>query len=440
MNVLILMLDTLRPDHLGCFGASEVQTPNMDRLAAQSVVFDNAYAEFPNTIPARTTLVSGIYTFPDRPWQALQADDLHVAEVFRAAGYHTAALSDTPFNSGANMDRGFEEFRHFPMGKCLPPADGRELVDYSDAYFPLGYPEKEVLYYAKTKTNRQISLEEYGVPPGEHFFNEVCEWLERRRDERFFLWVDSFQPHEPWDADEPFRSMYEPHLGYEGRYLPMPMAPNADKWMMPGDIEHVRALHKASVTETDVYVGRVLDKLDELALAEDTLFFLLSDHGMPLGEHGLVRKFGYPIYDELARIVWMIRKPGLLPSGARIPSLVSNVDFLPTLLDLCGIDLDDIELDGEKLLPLMRGESDRVRERLYLGAYNYRTGVRTERHKFIDNRGEKPDELYDMLADPLEQTNIIRQNKQLARELHRAIWDFHKPWKAKHSRQHKANS
>jgi arylsulfatase A-like enzyme len=436
MNVLVFVLDALRPDHLGCHGNTEVKTPNMDRFAAESVILERAYAEYPNTIPARTAMVSGIYTFPSRPWKPLEPGDLHVAEVLRDAGYHTAAFSDTPFNNGANMDRGFEEFRHFSMGKCLPPADGRERADFSHAFFPEGYPEKEVNYYGNTWTNRQISMEKHGAPPGEYFFNEVSGWLEQHREDKFFLWVDSFQPHEPWDAEEPYRSMYEPHLGYEGRYLPMPMAPDADTWMMPGDIEHVRALYKASVTETDVYVGGVLDKLDELALAEDTLVVLLSDHGIPLMEHGLLRKFGYPIYDELARVVWMIRKPGLLPSGKRIPALVSNVDFLPTLLDLCEVELEG-DLDGESVTPLVRGERQTIRDQLFLGAFNYRAGVRTERHKFIDNRGEKPDELFDMLEDPLEQSDILSNEPDLGAELHRAIWDWHEPWKWKLSRHHK---
>lgn len=435
MNVLILMLDSLRPDYVGCYGNPTVRTPHLDAFAAEGVLLENAYAEFPNTIPSRTAFVAGVYTFPCRPWQALEPGDLHIAEVFRDAGYHTAAFSDTPFNNGANMDRGFAEFRHFPMGKCLRPVDGRPVVDFSHAFFPPGYPEKEVMYYAYTATNRAICLERHGVTPGERFFGEVCDWLEQHSADRFLLWVDSFQPHEPWDAGEPYRSMYEPRFGYQGRYLPMPMAPDADRWMMPGDIEHVRALYAASVTETDVYVGRLLDKLTALNLAEDTLVFILSDHGMPLGEHGLVRKFGYPIYDELARIVWMMRKPGLLPAGRRIPALVSNVDFVPTLLELCDL-RTDAPLEGRSLLALVAGQTDAVRERLFMGAYNYRAGVRTPRYKFIDNRGEKPNELFDMVADPGEQCNLIEREPGLARELHRALWEFHAPWQVKHSRMH----
>lgn len=435
MNVLVLMLDSLRPDHVGCYGNEEVKTPNLDRFASQSVLFESAYAEYPNTIPSRTAYVSGIYTFPARPWQALEPSDLHVAEVFRAAGYHTAAFSDTPFNNGAHMDRGFEEFHHFATGKCLPPADGRPVIDYSHAYFPPGYPEKEVLYYANTITNRQICLEQHGMVPGEYFYSEVSNWLKKGSDKPFFLWVDSFQPHEPWDAGEPFRSLYEPRLGYEGRYLPMPMAPHSDQWLMPGDVEHIGALYKAGVTETDTYVGRVLDTLDATGLTDDTLVLLLSDHGMPIMEHGLLRKFYYPLYDELSRIVWMMRKPGTLTAGHRVHALVENVDFLPTLFELCGL-APEAQLEGRSLMPLVRGEVQRVRERIYFGAYNYRAGVRTEHEKFIDNRGEKPNELFDMDTDPLEQHNVIEERPEEARSLHRLLWEFHKPWQAKHSRRH----
>jgi arylsulfatase A-like enzyme len=215
----------------------------------------------------------------------------------------------------------------------------------------------------------------------------------------------------------------------------MPMAPHADEWMLPGDIEHVRALYKASATETDDLVGRVLTTLDETGLAEDTLVIALSDHGMPLGEHNLVRKFGYPLYEESARIVWLMRKPGLIDSGSRNDSLVSNVDFVPTLLELAGVG-HEFGLDGYSLAPVLRGDEEKVREALFMGAFNYRTGVRTEQHKLIDNRGEKPDELYDMVADPAETRNLLPEMPELGAKLHRDIWDFHEPWKAKRSRHH----
>ncbi|NPV45865.1 MAG: sulfatase [Armatimonadetes bacterium] len=437
MNVLVVVLDSLRHDKVGCYGPSVVQTPHLDALSAQGVLLERCYAEFPNTIPSRTALVAGTYTFTNRPWKELEDRDLHIAELFQAAGYRTAAFSDTPFNSGARMDRGFQEFRHFPMGKCLPPIDDQPLLPYDDAFFPPGFPEKEILYYPKTKTNRAYCLRKYGKYLPEMMIDEVEAWLRAHRQEPFFLWLDNFNPHEPWDAPEPWRSMYEPRFGYDGRYLPMPMGPEMD-WVMPGDLEHIHALANACATETDHYMGRLFSVLDELDLAEDTLLVVLSDHGVPLGEHGTIRKFNYPLYEELAHTVQIWRWPGHLPAGQRVPGLTSNVDFLPTVLAAAGIGPPH-ELDGTNLLPLMRGQVDRVREHLFLGAFNYNAGVITDDGwKFIDHRGSKPNELYHLPTDPGEQTDLARREPERAEALFRVLYDFHEPWRWKRSRHHRS--
>ena len=435
MNIVVLMLDSLRADGVGCYGNAEVRTPNMDAFAARSLRFARAYPESPNTITSRTALVSGCYTFMNRPWMALRDDDLHIAEILRDAGYHTAAFSDTPFNNGAKMDRGFDEFVHFPMGKCLPPIEG-DTPTSSDAYFPPDYsPQKEVDYYLRTMANREICTRKFGKYLPGLMADQVNEWLSAHRDDRFFLWLDSFGPHEPWDAPEPYRSLYEPRFGFEGRYLTMPMAPSMH-WMGPGDIEHVRALYKASTTETDdLLIGPVIAHLDRLGLAENTLVVLMSDHGECLGDHGTLRKFGYPIYDELARVVWMMRLPGTMPEGACSEALISNIDFLPTVCELAVVELPR-PVDGTSLMPLARGETEAVHEKLYMGAWNVRAGLVCNQYKFIDNRGEKPDELFDMRCDPLERHNLATEMPDLVEQLHRDLWEFHQPWSLKLSRQH----
>lgn len=436
MNVVVVVLDSLRPDKVGCYGSPVVKTPHLDQLAAQGVLLERCYAEFPNTIPARTALVAGVYTFTNRPWKELEDKDLHIAELFQAAGYATAAFSDTPFNSGAQMSRGFAEFRHYPMGKCLPPIDDQPLLDHDDAFFPPGFPAKEVLYYPKTKTNRAYCLQKYGKYLPEMMVDDVAQWLTAHRDKPFFLWVDSFNPHEPWDAPEPWRTMYEPARGFEGRYLPMPMGPEMD-WVRPGDLEHIHALANACASETDHYMGRLFAHLDDLGLTEETLVVVLSDHGVPLGEHGTIRKFDYPLYEELSHTVQLWRWPGQLPAGQRVPALASNVDFLPTVLAAAGLEQPD-GLDGENLLPVMRGEEARVRENLFLGAFNYNAGVITDDgYKFIDHRGARPNELFHLPTDPGEQRDLVAAEPERAQALFKILYDFHEPWRWKRSRHHK---
>lgn len=435
MNVVVIVLDSLRYDKVACCGSSVVKTPYFDAFAAQGAVLERCYAEFPNTIPARTALVAGIYTFTNRPWKELDAKDPHIAEFFQAAGYRTAAFSDTPFNNGANMTRGFDEFVHYPMGKCLPPIDDQPALPADDTYLAPGFPEKEYKYYPNTKTNRAYCLQKYGKYLPELMIDDVEQWLERNQSERFFLWIDSFNPHEPWDAPEPWRSLYGPQGGFEGRYLPFPMGPEMD-WVKPGDMEHVHALANACASETDYYFGRLLAKFDELGLTEDTLIVILSDHGVPLGEHGTIRKFHYPLYEELSHTVSLWRWPGHLPAGTRVPALTENLDLLPTVMAAAGIE-PDFEPDGINLLPLLRGEVDKVRDNLFLGAFNYNAGVITDDGwKFIDHRGDRPNELLHLPTDPLEHHNVLAENQDLAADLYRRLYDFHEPWRWKRSRRH----
>ncbi len=440
MNVLVVMLDTLRPDFLGAGGSAVCRTPALDRLASQGAFFENAYSEYPVTIPTRTALVSGVYTFTNRPWMPLRPYDLHIAEVFREHGYRTAAFTDSPFREMFNMHRGFDEFIQFPGKLQPPPRHFDEPVDEMGAAFP---PESELeqalwrncaagfLTYFPRKLGRT------GI---ELMVDEAIAWLEKngRGGSSFFLWLDSFQPHEPWVPPKPYRDMYQGD--YQGRFIPMPVGPSVD-WMTPEELEHTKRLHMGEVTHTDAHVGRLFSRLDELGLSEETFVFVVSDHGMPFGEHGTIRKFGVPVYDELAKTVWIMRKPGLIEEGMRVKSLVQTTDFLPTMLELCGMEaaaqrvwvsFDGLEapeaIDGVSLAPILAGEGQAVRDTVYSGAFGLRASIRRGPWKMIDNRGEKPNELFNLDDDPLEHDNRHDGMRALADDLHRDLWTFQTHW------------
>jgi len=440
MNVVVMMLDSLRPDHAGCYGNAQVRTPHIDAVAARGAVCETCYAEYPITVPSRTALVSGAFTWTNRPWCPLRSYDAHIAEVLKQHGYATAAFSDTPFSKGAGMARGFDTFEFFQEGKCHKPVVAGRTFDASDAYLPPWTPERERHFYRNTMINRQYSRETHGKACPELLFDAAIEWLDENHSQPFFLWIDSFEPHEPWCPEEPYRSMYQP--GYTGRYIPFPPGPSCD-WMTDEDIAHVLALYKGDITHTDEMVGKVTARLDELGRADDTIVVILSDHGEPFGEHGVIRKYNCVVYDELALMVWVMSAPGIIEPGTRATGLVQNTDFAPTLLDMLGIEMPprprptawmDYEPEtqadfcGVSAMPLLRGEADRVRERAYIGAFALRAAIRTERWKLIDNQGEKPTELFDMAEDPAERTNLADKEPTLTRELHRRLWDFRRIW------------
>jgi len=439
MNILILVIDSLRPDYCGYAGHPTVRTPHLDALAAEGAVLERAYAEYPLTVPWRTAAVSGCYTFTNRPWTPLRPYDHHIAELLRAAGYRTAAFSDTPFNAETGMDRGFDEFEYLPVGKCHPPADPSFECEVRPAYFPPG-ADVERQFYRNTMRNRAYALEHYGAACPELLFDRAIGWLRRHGSERFLLWVDSFGVHEPWIAPPPYEGMYGSTA--HQRYIPMPASDPA-AWARPGDLEHLRALYAEEVTHLDAEVGRLLAEVEELGLRGNTLVVVISDHGCPLGEHGRVRKFGVPMYDQLLRMLWIMRLPSVIRPGTRLTGLVQNTDLAPTLLRWLDLPLpqrqglsasDDVRefppMDGVNLLPLLRGEAQAVRESAFCGGFGLSGAVVTERWKFVDHRGAEPNELFDLTDDPGESVNRLPEQPGVGAELHRRLFEFGKRWSA----------
>lgn len=426
MNIVVVMLDSLRPDFMGCYGNTRIKTPCMDAIAGKGTAYAKAYAEYPITVPARTALVSGCYTFTNRPWCPLRSYDMHIAEVLKENGYATGAFSDTPFNVGANMDRGFDTFEWFGVGKCHRPIIEGQDADISNAYFPPHATQLEKSFYKHTMINRAYSQKVNGKICPELLFDAAIEWMEINANKKFFLWIDTFEPHEPWCPVPPYDTMYQE--GYAGHYIPMPMGPNSD-WMTEEDVRHVHALYAGEATHTDQQVGVLVDKLDALGLREDTLIVLISDHGEPLAEHGTIRKYGVPVYEELARMVWIMSKPGLVPEGVVSDALVQNTDFAPTILDMLNIKPSErYSMDGISLMPMINGEKSFIREHVYNGAFGLRASIVNNNWKFIDNRGEKSSELFDRKNDPLEQKNLAKEHPDVVKELHRKLFDFNAQW------------
>jgi arylsulfatase A-like enzyme len=436
MNVLVLCLDTVRPDSLSVNGHPRCETPTLDRLAREGAIFDNAYAEFPVTVPTRTALLAGIYTFTNRPWMPMRSYDLHVAEVLQAQGWHTAAFSDSPFRANVGMERGFDEFHEFP-GKLQPPDDRPDRpLDSRDAAFPPGAADEERLWRNCVEGFLDAFPRKLGRIGIELLVDEAIDWIDRHCDgpgadgRPFFAWLDTFQPHEPWVPPAPYDTRYQ-RPGYDGRFIPMPAGPAID-WMTDDEVDHVHNLYLGEVAYTDLHLARLIDRLDQRGLTEDTFVFVVSDHGQPMGEHGTIRKFGVPLYDELAKVTWIMRKPGLVSEGLRSPALVQTPDFLPTVLEACGVDVPAVSnparMDGTSIVPLLTGQSDAIRDTAYFGAFGLHAGIRRGDWKLIDNRGERGNELYDLAGDPGERVNRLADEPDLAADLHRALWEFQSQW------------
>lgn len=424
MNVLVVMFDSLRHDYLAFNGHPYIKTPNFDAFAADSVFFAEAIAEYPVTIPSRTAMLTGNYTFPNRTWEPLRDTDVSFVSKLAEAGYHTCAFSDTPFEPSAKVDRGFAEFHRMDGGKCHPPVNPDRKVDIENVYFTPDSTATDKKFYENTVSNRAEFMEREGMYYPDILTRDAIKWMESRNgaDKPFFLWLDYFDPHEPWDPPKPYSEMYDP--GYTGREIPMP-----DLWsneLTPEELRHLRAQYAGCVTQVDDQFGKLRAAMERSGLWDDTLVLLLSDHGEPFGEHGTIRKHFIPLYEELCHFVWMMRDPESARRGVKIDALVQNTDLAPTLLQRLGV--EPFKCDGLDLNPLIEGKVSKVRDAAFFGSLQYREAVRMGDWKFIDNRGEQGNELYNLANDPEERNNLIASEPELARKLHRMLWEFHLPW------------
>lgn len=438
MNVVVIMLDSLRFDFLGCGGNSVVKTPYIDQVAREGLILEQAYAEYPITIPSRTAFISGIYTFTNRPWCPLKSYDAHIAEILKENGFTTAAFTDSPFMRGG-FDRGFDVFARIPLGKCSNAATDKKY-NFPEPYFPPEFSGKrKAKYYnaySNTMTNRLYAQEKYGKSCPELLFDQAIEWLKKNSKFPFFLWIDSFEPHEPWCPPSPYDTMYQ-----HRRYIPLPAGPDAS-WMREEDRKDVLSLYMGDITHTDEQVGKVIAGLKKLNLEQDTMLIIISDHGEPFGEHGTILKFGVPLYEELSQIVFIMKKPGLISAGKCTKALVQNVDLAPTILDVLNIKppvkkkpvlfskkkVEEKCFEGRSLATLFKNENVSIHNEIYMGAFALHSAVREDQWKFIDYEGEKLNELFDLKNDPKEKVNLIKDKKEVAKYLHYKLWKFKVKW------------
>jgi arylsulfatase A-like enzyme len=430
-NVVVIVADTFRRDHLGAYGNPYIRTPYLDEFARSSVVFDHhVVSSFP-TMPARADILTGTFSYTHMGWEPLPRHLLSLPEILSKAGYLTMGVVDTPFfiRNGFGYDRGFDDFVWVRgQGDDTRPherADAREM-----------WRSEEDRMVARTMT-------------------EAERWLERHYDEQFFLYVDTWDPHEPWDAPEYYTARYRE--GYAGEQI----YPAYGKWEAAGltqdDVDLGHATYCGEVTMVDFWIGRLLAKLDALGLRENTLVFFTSDHGFYFGEHGYFGKAEWvhdpeasvtedslvpewlreswlltversPLYRELTNVPLMVRGPGLQPG--RRSGMTTAPDLAPTIMELAGLGDVPTTMTGESFLDVLAGTRDEHRPfvvsswPLYLAEGEIVTAIDSkarrisnympltvtthERSLILGGPDDEP-ELYDLVSDPSEQNNVWRE-------------------------------
>ena len=374
MNVLTILIDSLNRHCIGPYGNREISTPNLDRLAARSAVFDMHFAGSLPCMPARRELMTGRKEFFWRGWGALEPFDRPIAREARRLGAKTAIVTDH-YHYWENGAHGYLE--HFDGVRMVrghecdmwdtEPVDDASLPDWARAVVRWR-GDMGRRYYGNVKGYN--SEEDFHSP---RTFTEAADWLEKNRGHgKFFLWAECFDVHEPFYVPEPYRSMYSG--GIKGDYTVWPPYQGGYHGHDPAfweratedEVRYIRSQYCGKVTMTDKWLGRLLDVMDRHGLWETTAVLLTTDHGHELGEK---RRFGKqpPNYDLNSHIPLMVSLPGMA-GQKRIGALTTAVDLYPTMLGLLGGD-PSCSPHGRSLLPLLDGSAKAHREAVVYGSH-----------------------------------------------------------------------
>ena len=426
-NVVFIVRDTFGRDHLGAYGNESIRTPNLDRLAEQSVVFDrHLISSFP-TMPARADFLTGSFSFTFMGWEPLPSGVKTLPAFLSEAGYLTMGVVDTPFfiRGGYAYDRDFDDF-------IWVRGQGDDTRPHERADARLTWRSEDDRLVARTMA-------------------AADRWLERHYKERFFLYVDTWDPHEPWDPPDYYTELYLPD--YDGRHFYPAYAKYRDAGLTEEEVAIAHATYCGEVTMVDRWVGRLLSKLDVLGIAEDTYVVFTSDHGFYFGEHQYFGKAEWfhdpdatiaegaelpewlpeswlltldrsPLYQELTRVPLMVRGPGL--AAGRRGALTTAPDIAPTILELLGLERP-ASMRGRSFAGVARGGDDEHRPfvvsswPLYFAEGEMTTAIDSrprriasfmpltvttrERSLILGGESDEP-ELYDLESDPGETTNV----------------------------------
>lgn len=376
-NVVLISLDSLRADHVGAYGYSRDTSPNFDRFAKEGVLFRNAFATSPWTLPTHMTMFTGRSQLSHgvaEDTRILSTAIPTLGQIFQAAGYSTAGFVSGPYLAGHyGYKRGMETY-----------------IDLSEAYGK--GPEARAAVLSPEINTRAL------------------DWLDQNGDKPFFLFLHYFDIHYDFVPPPPYDTMFDPD--YTGtmdgrRFIERKdVHPGMDK----RDLDHIRALYDGEIRFTDAHVGRILDRLREKGRFEDTVVMILADHGDEFFEHGN-KGHHRTVYDEVLHIPFALRLPDGTGAGTSVDAQVSLIDVLPTLLDAAGLP-PHVDAEGESLAAWLRGDRssrDAVyAEFFYKRGFNLQVARRTPVSKTIQhfNRITHPTrsalEYYDLVDDPQE--------------------------------------
>lgn len=351
MRAIMVMFDSLNRRYLPNYGCNRVHAPNFKRLGEKCVTFDNFYAGSLPCMPARRELHTGRYNFLHRSWSPLEPFDDSMPEILKNNGIHTRLISD---HDHYWEDGGSTYHPRYSSWECVR---GQEADQWSERVEPPTIPDHVPTMREFTHPNwwehsfkNKEKIRETGLWPQDIVFQKGLDFLEKNKNtDNWFLQIETFDPHEPFDSPQEFRSLYED--SYRGRHFDWP--PYAPVTETDEEVDHIRKRYASLLSMCDNNLGKILDFMDNNALWNDTMLIINTDHGFFLGEKEWWAKSVMPCYNEIAHTPFFLWDPTLKVKGEHRQSLAQTIDIPATLLNYFGVE-SPRDMEGHSLAPIVQ--------------------------------------------------------------------------------------
>jgi len=379
IRTIFIMLDSVNRRFLKCYGAQEPAiTPNIDRLASCGSVFENHWVGSSPCMPARRDMLTGRLNFLECPWGGIQPFEDTLPRILKKNGIFSHMETDhfhyyemggenycTQFTSW-HMNRGTEhDTIHLRPCKAGIPDIERARTPDEDW---LGIYSRS---YQETRKKHNGKKENFSTA---RTYERAAKWLEESADaDQFMLWVEGFDPHEPFDVPQEFLNRYKNCCDFDDKFFWPPYGDT--KEFSDEQILQIKYRYKALLTMADYYVGRIFEVMDRYDMWKDTAVIFTTDHGYLVGEHGLFAKNYMPDYNELMHIPFILYHPDNKPG--RVKAITQNIDVLPTVMELYHLPEEQVEnaIHGQSVLPLIDGRKEANREFALFGQFGKNVNI-----------------------------------------------------------------
>jgi len=470
-NILLITTDQQRKDSIGAYN-SKLSTPALDSIAADGVIFDRAYIAHPTCTPSRASLLTGQYASKHGAYTigtALSEDSLKVTDVLNENGYETylvgkphfqqistegtaecfsKAMDEDFWSSFTGPYYGFNNVSIFNGHSNYPITAG---MHYRIWLKEKGLSDEDISnYFNHISTDKFREHGAWDIPREYHpsvFVSEAtAKYLEAHREKKedkpFFMWCSFVDPHDPHVVPEPYASMYSPdEIDYNphkegeldnmpsyynelyekdfknvsfGDSIGLPSAPSAKIFGDDKYFREITAVHHGMVKLVDEEIEKIINKLKELGIYDNTLIVFTTDHGDYLGNHGFLYK-GFPSYEEVYNVPYIVKNVAQANQGSRSGALISHVDFAGTVLSAAGIEIP-AEMDSINQMPVFKGEKESIRTAVVIenrpiecGFYQHM--LVTDNYKVVAYMDSKEGELFDLANDPNQYNNLWNDTK-----------------------------